>query len=165
MAALLHTGPLESRLSVRQQDRPALEDPGPWQLRAATRFALLGPPAAALIFLLIFYVECNRAVPLRLGEFLVIFFVVAVPEGYVLGVIPSLLAAILYCAVLTINSRFLQPLSRTSVAAVCGALASWIWFCEYLSASDSYGFVGALVMATLSVGSPRPNAKCFLGKE
>jgi hypothetical protein len=66
-----------------------------------------------------------------------------------------MLAALLYCALLTAYSRLLRPLIRACVAAICGGLASWVWFCEWLSASGIYGLVGALVMAALSVGSPR----------
>jgi hypothetical protein len=66
---------------------------------------------------------------------------------------------LLYCALLTAHSRLLRQLIRTWSVAICGGLASWVWFCEWLGALSIYGLVGALVMAALSVRSPRPGAK------
>ena len=62
---------------------------------------------------------------------------------------------LVYCALLTAHSRLLRQLS----AAICGGLASWVWFCEWLSASSIYGLVGAMVMAALSVRSLRARAR------
>jgi hypothetical protein len=52
-----------------------------------------------------------------------------------------------------------------AVRSICGGLASWVWFCEWLSASAIYGLLGALVMAALSVSSPRPGVKQLMVKD
>jgi hypothetical protein len=131
----------------------------PWQVRAIALNTLLGPPAASLILLAAYYFDYWQTVAFNFTDFLFVFFLIAIPEGYVFGAVPALLAALLYCALLTAHSRLLRPLIRACVAAICGGLASWVWLCESLGASGIYGLVGGLVMASLSVSSPRPGAK------
>jgi hypothetical protein len=150
-------GPLRARALLKKLT--------PWQVRATALITLLGPPAASLILLAVYYFEYWRTVPFHFADCLVVFFLIAIPDGYVFGTVPALLAASLYCALLTAHSRLLRPLLRACVAAICGALASWVWFCEWLSASGIYGLVGALVMAALSVSSPRPGAKQLMVEE
>jgi hypothetical protein len=128
-----------------------------WQVRKTALTALLGPPVASLILLAIDYFRYFRAVPFSVPDFLAAFFFFAIPVGYAFGVVPALLAGSLYCALLTANSRFLQRrlLALACVGAVCGGLASWVWFGELLSIDwRLYGLVGALLMAALSLGSP-----------
>jgi len=137
----------------------------PWQVRATALITLLGPPAASLILLAVYYFEYWRTVPFNFADCLVVFFLIAIPVGYAFGAVPALLAALLYCALLTAHSRLLRPVIRACVAAICGGLASWVGFCESLGASGIYGLVGALVMAALSVSSPRPGAKQLMVKE
>jgi hypothetical protein len=137
----------------------------PWQVRAIALNTLLGPPAASLILLAAYYFDYWRTIPFNFTDFLLVFFLIAIPEGYVFGAVPALLAALLYCALLTAHSRLLRPLIRGCVAAICGGLASWVWLCESLGASGIYGLVGGLVMASLSVTSPRPGAKQLMVKE
>jgi hypothetical protein len=137
----------------------------PWQVRATALTTLLGPPAASLFLLAVYYFEYWRTAPFNFADFLIVFFLIAIPDGYAFGAVPALLAASLYCALLTAYSRLLRPLIRTCVAAICGGLASWVWFCEWLGASGTYGLVGALVMAALSVSSPRPGTKQLMVKE
>jgi hypothetical protein len=137
----------------------------PWQVRATALITLLGPPAASLIFIAVYYFEYWRTVPFNFADCLVVFFLIAIPGGYAFGAVPVLLAALLYCALLTAHSRLLRQLIRAWAAAICSGLASLVWFCEWLSASGIYGLVGALVMAALSVSSPRPGAKQLMVKE
>jgi len=145
--------------------RPSEEGDMPWQIRATALITLLGPPGASLILLAVYYFEYWRTISFNFGDFLVVFFLFAIPVGYAFGVVPALLAALLYCALLTAHSRLLRPVIRVCAAALCGGLASWVWFCEWLSASCIYGLFGALVMAALSVSSPRPGAKQLMVKE
>ena len=127
-----------------------------WQVRATAFIALLGPPAASLILFVIYYLEYWRAVPFNFADLLIVFLLLAVPVGYVAGTVPALLAASLYCALISANSRRKRRLfMRASVGAICGSVASWVWFCEWLGASSIYGSVGGLVMAVLSLGSAR----------
>jgi hypothetical protein len=137
----------------------------PWQVRATALITLLGPPAASLILLTVYNFEYWRIVSFNFADFLIVFFLIAIPAGYAFGAVPALLASSLYCALLTAHSRLLRPLIRAGVAAISGGLASWVWFCEWLGASGIYGLVGALVMAALSVSSPRPGAKQLMVKE
>jgi hypothetical protein len=104
------------------------------------------------------YFEYWRAVPFNLTDFLGAFFLFALPVGYVCGFVPTLLAASLYCALLIANTglRGRRPLARACVGAVCGGLASWVWFGEWLNVGQPvYGLVGALVMGALSLGHPQ----------
>jgi hypothetical protein len=131
----------------------------PWQVHVTIVITLCGPPTASLILLAVDFFEYWRAVPFKLADFLAAYFLFAIPVGYVFGAVPALLAASLYCSVLTAKSRLLQrrPLTRACVAAICGGLASGVWFWEPLhTAWGIYGFVGALVMATLSLGITQP---------
>ena len=123
----------------------------PSQVRAIALIALLGPPTASLILLAIDYVEYWRAVPLNLADFLVFFFLLAIPVEYAFG---AVLAVSLYRAFMTVGSRLLRPrlAMRARAAAVYGGLASCLWFREWLSAWGSYGVVGALVVAAPSLG-------------
>jgi hypothetical protein len=137
----------------------------PWQVRATVLITLLGPPAANLILLAAYYFEYWRTIPFNFADCLVVFFLFAIPVRYVFGAVPALLAALLQCALLTARSRLLRPLIPACVAAICGGLANCVWFCEWLSASGIYGLVGSLVMAALSLSSPRPGTKQLMVKE
>jgi hypothetical protein len=113
----------------------ALQRLPPWQVRATALITLLGPPTASLILLALDYFEYWRAVPFNFADFLVAFFLFAIPVGYAFGTVPALLAASRPCALLTVNSRLLQRrlLIRACMGAVCGGLASWVWFGEWLT--------------------------------
>ena len=137
----------------------------PWQVRATALITLLGPPAPSLILLAVYNFEYWRVVSFNFADCLVVFILIVIPVGYAFGAVPALLAALLYCALLTAHSRLLRQLIRAWAAAICGGLASWVWFYEWLSASSIYGLLGALVMAVLSVSSPRPGAKQLMLKE
>ena len=137
----------------------ALLEKLPWQVPAITRVTLIGPPIASLILLAVDYFEYWRAISFDFADFLAAYLVFAIPVGYVFGSVPMLLAASLYCALLTANSRLLpwRPLTRAGVAALCGGLASGVWFWVLLrTAWGIYALVGALVMAALSYGTPQP---------
>jgi hypothetical protein len=148
--------------SIRRHLRPGVlpDKLAPWKVRATALIALLGPPIASLVLLAVDYFEYWRPVPFTFADFLVDFFLLAMPVGYAFGVVPALLAASLYCALLTASSGLLRwrPLSRACVGATCGGLSSWMWFREWVSAWGIYGLVGALVMAALSPGL-KPGAK------
>jgi hypothetical protein len=136
----------------------------PWQVRATTLMTLLGPPAASVILIAVYYCEYWPTVPFNFADSLLVLFLIAIPEGNAFGAVPALLAAVFYCALLTAEAKLLRPLIRAITAAFCGGLASWTWFCESLSASGIYALVGALVMAALSVNSPRPGAKQLMSR-
>jgi hypothetical protein len=142
-----------------------LKKSSPRRVHATALITLLGPPAASLILLAVYYFEYWRGVPFNLTDAVIVLFLIAVPEGYAFGAVPALLAALLYCALLTAHARLVRPLIRACVAGICGGLASWAWFCGSLGASGIYGLVGALVMASLSVSLPRPGAKQLMVKE
>jgi hypothetical protein len=143
---------------VRHLGRDSWLKTGPWQLRTTTLMTLLGPPAASLILLAVDYLEYWRAVPFNLADFLAVFFLFAIPVGYVFGAVPVLLAASLYCALLSARSGLQQwrPWRRACVAGICGGLASGVWFWAQLrTAWGIYALVGALVMAALSLRTPQ----------
>jgi hypothetical protein len=129
----------------------------PWQFRTIARIALLVPPAASLVLLVVDYFEYFRAVPLNLPDFLVAFLLFAIPAGYLFGVIPALVAGSLYSAALTANPSLLlrRPFGRACVAAICGGSVSWAWFVAWLGIDSSiYALTRALVTAALTLGSP-----------
>jgi hypothetical protein len=114
---------------------------------------MIVPPAASLILLATTVFFSNwpgwgdpaSAVP----SFLVLFFIFAVPVGYVFGGIPALLAGAIYSAALTampvLNAR---RLLRVGLGAVCGGLTGGIWFHAIAGpGSSSYAIVEALMMA------------------
>lgn len=125
-----------------------------WRVLPVVLCALLGPPIGSLILLAVYYFKYSQAIPLNLGNFLAVLFLLAIPVGYALGAVPALLAVSLYCGLLTACSRLLRRrmLTRVCVAALCGGLATWVWFREWVGASGFYGAVGAFVMAALSLG-------------
>ena len=128
-----------------------------WQVRAAILTTLLGPPTASLILLAVFYFEYWQASPFKLADFLAMFLLFAIPVGYVFGTVPALVAALLYCVLLTVKSSPLQRrwLTRACVAAACGGLASGVWFWLLRTPWGIYALVGALVMAASSLGTPQ----------
>jgi hypothetical protein len=121
---------------------------------------LLGPLAASYIPPAAHCFDCGHAFPFDFCDFLVALLLFAIPVGYAFGVVPVLLAASLYCAAMTAHSRPRERrlLTRACVGAVCGGVASWVWFGEWLRVNlHVYALVGALVVAGLSLGSPRPS--------
>ena len=139
------------------QRAAALLDRLPWQVHASARIALLGPPAASLILLGVYYFRYCQAVPFDPADFLDAFLLFAVPVGYAFGAVPALLTASLYCSLLTADSRLRQRGlgTRVGAGALCGGLMSSVWFRE-LTHTDwgVYGLTGALVMAALALSSP-----------
>lgn len=128
----------------------------PWQVHASVQITLLGPPAASLILLGIYYFRYCQPVPFDPADFLDAFLLFAIPVGYVFGAVPALLIASLYCTLLTADSRLLQRglLTRAGVGAICGGLMSSVWFRELIRTDwGMYGLTGALVMAALTLTS------------
>jgi hypothetical protein len=140
----------------KSSPHPDGRDFPPWQVREAALITLLAPPAASLVLLAIYYVEYRPTVPFSPPDFLAAFVLLAMPIGYMFGAAPALLGASLYCALLTLHPQLFAGRSwlRACVGAVCGGLASWLWFLEWLGVAwNIYGSVGALVMAVVSLRS------------
>jgi len=127
-----------------------------WQLRTAALITLLAPPAASFVLLAVDYFRYWRDIPFSPGDFLAALFVFAIPVGYAYGFVPALLAAVIYCAVLTADPRLLRRrlLTRACLGAVCGGLASSVWFAIWAGDWYVYGLAHAFVMAALSLRSP-----------
>jgi hypothetical protein len=133
-----------------------------WQVRTMLLIGTVGPPVASLILM------TNTYLPLcvRQGEsfdvpcFVAAFVLFAIPVGYVFGLVPALLAGVMYCAVVN-GMAPLRPgvLPRACLAAVSGELVAEVWFRAVVGPdSHRYASVAVLVMALLSLPSPRTNA-------
>jgi hypothetical protein len=82
-----------------------------------------------------------------------LFFIFAVPVGYVFGGVPALLAGAIYSAALaampTVGPRHLL---RAGLGGVCGGLTCAIWFHAIVGAgSFRYATVGALTIALFAL--------------
>jgi hypothetical protein len=134
-----------------------------WQMRTIALIALAAPPAASLILMLYSW---QRTEPFDLFGFAASFLLFGVPVGYAFGIVPALLASALYCVSLTLISTLQRRTGvRVCVGAACGWFASEVWFREVMHVpSHAYGWVAALVAATLSVWLPAPISELIVLK-
>lgn len=129
-----------------------------WQVRTTLFIATLGPPVASLIVMTATYLPycAARNEPIDVPCFVVAFILFGVPVGYAFGVVPALLAGIMYCGALTAMAT-LRPgmLLRTCLGAISGGLVGGVWFHAVIGPeSHGYGSVAALVVALLSLRWP-----------
>jgi hypothetical protein len=128
-----------------------------WQVRRTLLICTVGPPLASLILMTVnnlpSYAWGTEVVDVP--SFVAAFMLFAVPVGYVFGLVPAVLAAVMYCGVLAAMAT-LRPgmLLRACIGALCGGLAGGVWF-QAMIGSDShrYGWVAALVLALLALYS------------
>jgi hypothetical protein len=119
---------------------------------------ILGPPVASLILLTTHYLPscAGRTEPVDLPCFVVTYVFFAVPVGYVFGLVPALLSAVMFCGALTAMTKLrTQMLLRVCTGAISGGLAGGVWFHAVIG-PDSYGYgaVAAVVAALLSLRWP-----------
>jgi hypothetical protein len=94
--------------------------------------------------------------PVDVPCFVLAFICFGVPVGYAFGVVPALLAGVMYCGGLTAMAT-LRPgiLLRTCLGAISGGLVGGAWFHAVIGPeSHGYGSVAALVVALLSLRWP-----------
>ena len=130
------------------------------QVRTILLIGTVGPPAASLILMTMTYLPLCAAkgesfdMPLCAAAFVLF----AIPVGYVFGLVPALLAGVMYCAALTGMAKP-RPglLLRAWLGAVSGELVGEVWF-RAVFGPDLHGYesVAALVMALLAVARPQP---------
>jgi hypothetical protein len=91
----------------------------------------VGPPVASLIVMTAAYLPYCAVLnePIDVRCFVVAFIVFAVPLGYAFGVVPALLAGVMYCGGLTAIAT-LRPgmLLRACLGAISGGLVGGVWF-------------------------------------
>jgi len=126
-----------------------------WQARTVLLIEAAGPPVASLILLATHYLPAcaGRTEPVDLPCLLFAFVFFAVPVGYVCGLVPALLAGVMYCGALSAMATLrTRPLLRVCAGAVSGGLAGGVWF-HALAGPGSLGFaaVAAAVAALLSL--------------
>lgn len=118
--------------------------------------AAVAPPAASLLLLATVLLPTSStwgdpvsAVPSFSG----LFFIFAVPVGYVFGAIPALLAGAIYsCASTAMPSVQPRLLLRGGLGAVCGGLTGCVWFHAVVgTGSFIYPLAAALVMALFAI--------------
>jgi hypothetical protein len=127
----------------------------PWQVRTTLLIGTVGPPVASLILMTTTYLHFFKSPgePLDLPGFLVALFLFAVPVSYIFGVVPALLAGLMYCSTLTAMATP-RPgmLFRACLGAICGGLVAGVWFHAVIGVDlHGYGLAAALVMAVLSL--------------
>ena len=129
-----------------------------WQVRTVLLIAAVGPPLASLVLLTTHYLPicAGRTEPVDLPCFVAAFVLFAVPVGYVFGLVPALLAGVLYCGALTaLATPRAGMLLRVCIGAISGGMAGVLWFHAVIGPdSDGYGSVAAAVAALLSLRSP-----------
>ena len=133
-----------------------------WRVRTILLIGTVGPPVASLILM------TNTYLPLCVTHgrsfdvpcFVAAFVLFAVPVGYVFGLVPALLAGVMYCAAVhSMAPLRAGVLPRACLAAVSGELVAEVCFRAVVGPdSHRYASVAALVMALLSLPSPRTNA-------
>jgi hypothetical protein len=129
-----------------------------WQVRTVLLIAAVGPPLASLILLTTHYLPycAGRTEPVDLPCFVAAFVLFAVPVGYVFGLVPALLAGVMYCGALTaLATPRPDRLLRVCIGAISGGVAGALWFHALIGPdSNVYGSVAAAVAALLSLRSP-----------
>jgi hypothetical protein len=125
-------------------------------LDAALWSGIVVPPAASLLLLthiLLSSSWIDGASASDIPSLLVLFFMFAVPVGYVFGAIPALLAGAIYSGALTaMPTGQPRPLLRAGVGAVCGGLTGWLWFHAVAGPSwSTFAVTEALVLALFAI--------------
>jgi hypothetical protein len=84
----------------------------------------------------------------------------AIPVGYVFGLVPALVAGVVYCVALTAVAILrTRMLLRVCIGAISGGLAGGVWFHAVIGPdSHGYGPVAAVAAALLSLLSPAAQA-------
>jgi hypothetical protein len=131
----------------------------PWQVPTTLWIGTLGPPHAGLVLMTTTYLHFFKSPtePLDVPGFVVAFFLFAVPVSYIVGVVPALLAGVMYCSAVTGVGTLRQGmLPRACLGAICGGSVAGVWFRAVIGPdSQAYGLAAALVMAVLSLRCPR----------
>lgn len=131
-----------------------------WQVRTMLLIGAVGPPAASLILMTTTYLPlcAVKGESVDIPLFAAAFVLFAIPVGYVFGLVPALLAAVMYCAALTgIATPRPGLLLRACLGAISGELMGEVWFRAVIGPDlHGYGSVAALVMAVLAVARPQP---------
>lgn len=116
--------------------------------------AVAGPPAASFV-LLPWLLLSGSPAHFDFSSYLVTFIFLAVPVGYVFGIVPAILAGATYSATLIA----LPPLRTSSVVRSCvgaasGAFWAALWFPPLTATtSGAYVVAAALIMALLALRS------------
>jgi hypothetical protein len=129
-----------------------------WQVRTMLLIGAVGPALASLILLAANYFPycAGRTEPVDVPCFVVVFVFFAVPVGYVFGLVPALLAGVMYCGALTAMATLRTRMClRVCIGAISGALAGGVWFHAAIGPdSRGYGLAAGVVAALLSLRSP-----------
>jgi hypothetical protein len=136
-----------------------------WQGRTMLLIGILGPPVASLILMTTTCLpSCEgRIEPVDVPCFVLAFIFFAVPVGYVFGLVPALLAGVVYCSALTaITSLRPGVLLRACLGAISGGLVCGVWFHVVIGPdSHRYAWVAALVAALLSLHRPSARTRQY----
>lgn len=122
---------------------------------AAIWTGVVVPPAASLMLCATMLIPATTwANPASVvPSFLALFFIFALPVGYVFGGIPALLAGAIYSGALSaMPTAARRPLPRAALGAACGGLMGAIWFYPIVGPGwSSHATAGTLVMALFAL--------------
>jgi hypothetical protein len=134
-----------------------------WQISTTLLISAWAPPLTSLIVTIAAYAPgwIRRGHPIEIGGLLFTFIGLSIPAAFFFGIIPALLGAVLYCAILTA-----VPPIRVNIAAravfgfVCGGVVGGSWCYAILGWDPKlYGIAAAVPAAVLALRWPRPNSK------
>ena len=136
-----------------------------WQIKNTLLVVAIAPPVAGLILQVIgYWPQWHRATsePSQVLSFVVTAVFLTVPVSYVFGAIPSAVAALGYCGILTYvplmrHRRWL----RTIPAALTGGAVGAVVGLELAVSATYYAIVSAVVAALLAIFIPRPEHDAF----
>jgi hypothetical protein len=114
---------------------------------------LIVPPTASALLLATALLPASKtwADPASaVASFLTLFYIFAVPVGYVFGTVPALLAGLIYSRALTaVPTVCPRPLLRAVLGAACGGLAGEVWF--YAVIGNGSGIYAAAAAVTMTL--------------
>lgn len=134
-----------------------------WQISTTLLISAWAPPLTSFIVTIAGYAPgwIHRGQPIEIGSFLLTFVGISIPAAYFFGIIPAVLGAILYCAILTA-----APVVRVNIAArailgfVCGGIVGGSWCYAVLGWDPKlYGIAAAVPAAVLALRWPRRFSK------
>ena len=131
-----------------------------WWISSTLSVAIAGPLVASFV-LLPWILLAGSPHSFDIPSYVIAFLFLAVPVGYVFGVVPALLAGATYSATLiALPPLRARPLGRLALGAACGAFWAGLWF-PPLTANSSgvYVLVAALTMALLALRKPENNER------
>jgi hypothetical protein len=101
-----------------------------WQISTTLLISAWAPPLTSVIVTIAAYAPgwIHREHPIEIGSFLFTFIGLSIPAAYFFGIIPALLGAVLYCAIVTgVPAIRVNIAARVMLGFVCGGIVGGSW--------------------------------------